>query len=270
MYETLINYVKGELEEKLIKKTTNIFSGWVFSEKVGVCPVRCKYNSTTIVAEVLTRSDICDKFNRNNIILCGWLFEVPQNKYCEFQIKLESNWQTFMYIDTRDTIQKSLQEPLQEPSVIIIDNFYNDPTSIIENYKCGNPPIHPPSHFQDKFEQILGSKINISNNYEFQNICSIILYNYPIVINNGNNKFGIIFLTPDAPANTGITLYRKKVVIDEDATDFEKVDIIGNVYNRLVICNTEQIKAISHNFLNNIPNNRLTHMFAFDIKYNLD
>jgi len=266
MYETLINYVKGELEEKQIKNTTNIFSGWVFSEKVGVCPVRCKYNSTTIVAEVLTRSDICDKFNRNNIILCGWLFEVPQNKYCEFQIKLESNWQTFMYIDTRDTIQKSLQEP----SVIIIDNFYNDPTSIIENYKCGNPPIHPPSHFQDKFEQILGSKINISNNYEFQNICSIILYNYPIVINNGNNKFGIIFLTPDAPANTGITLYRKKVVIDEDATDFEKVDIIGNVYNRLVICNTEQIKAISHNFLNNIPNNRLTHMFAFDTKYNLD
>jgi hypothetical protein len=167
-----------------------------------------------------------------------------------------------MYIDTRNTIQKQIQEP----SIIIIDNFYNDPNSIIENYKCGNPPIHSPSQFQDNFEKILGVKIDTSNKYESQNICSIILHNYPIVINNGNNKFGIIFLTPDAPANTGITLYRTKVVTDVDATDFEKVDIIGNVYNRLVICNTQYVQAISHNFLNNIPNTRLTHMFAFDIK----
>lgn len=265
MYETLINYVKGELEEKQIKNKTNIFSGWVFSEKLGVCPVRCKYDTTIIAANVLERSDICDKFNSDNIILCGWMFEVPENRHYEIQIKLESEWQTFMYINTQETIE--------EPSVIIIDNFYTDPNSFIDNYKSGNPPIHPPSYFLNKFEQILGSKIITSNKYESQNICSIILHNYPIVINKESNKYGIVFLTPDAPANTGITLYRRKVKPDDtmknenkDITDFEKIDIIGNIYNRLVICNTNLVHAISHNFLNNIPNNRLTHMFAFDTK----
>ena len=269
MYETMINYIKGKLEEKQIKNTTNIFSGWVFSEKLGVCPVRCKYDDIIIAAEVLARSDICDKFNRNNIILCGWMFEVPENTNCEIQIKLESEWHTFLSINTHDAIQ----EPIQEPSVIIIDNFYTDPNSFIDNYKSGNPPVHPPSYFQNKFEKILGSKIITSNNYESQNICRIILHNDPIVINKENNKYGIVFLTPDAPANTGITLYRRKGKTDDtinnenkDITDFEKIDIIGNVYNRLVICNTNLVHAFSHNFLNNIPNKRLTHTFAFDTK----
>jgi hypothetical protein len=69
----------------------------------------------------------------------------------------------------------------------------------------------------------------------------------------GNNWAGIIFLTPDAPLSTGTSFYRfydgstsqedsdllkNKEVINrftQDLTKWEKVDQIGNIFNRLIL-----------------------------------
>jgi hypothetical protein len=108
-----------------------------------------------------------------------------------------------------------------------------------------------------------------------------------IIFNTESNSYGgILFLTPNAPLNTGITLYRSKntnkMTISEneeqlvfkngnkDSTEFEPVDIIGNVYNRLVIFNTKILHAITHNFGNNLTNGRLVQTFAFDINSTSD
>lgn len=53
---------------------------------------------------------------------------------------------------------------------------------------------------------------------------------------------------------------------NQDITEFEQLDMIGNIYNRLVIFNSKFIHSISYNFGNNIDNGRILQLFSFDSK----
>ena len=94
---------------------------------------------------------------------------------------------------------------------------------------------------------------------------------------------GVIFISPDAPPQTGTSFYRSKKYptirsvhskdshYDEiyendyyDRTRFDLVDTIGNVYNRLVIWNARMIHSASEYFGNDINNSRLFQLFFFD------
>lgn len=346
MYKTLISDVKAVIEEKTLQNNSIFVSGWSFSEKYGVAPIRCKYDGTVKAVTIKTRSDICDKFNRKNIILCGWSFELPTNKYCDIQIKLESEWNTFLSFNTFN-IQENKVEPEQlvevktnsteklkneivmpqndtnldnfisdslklfkekypdieltntknfvlnlnvnqnnKANVVIIDNFYQQPNSVRDiSYRANLPSTltHLNTVFKPIFEKLLGTEIDNLDNYESQNkfICTTSTDN--ILINTSDNDYAaIVFLTPNAPINTGITLYRskhtQKMTVSEsekamvfkngnqDITEFEPVDIIGNVFNRLVILNTRLIHAISHNFGTTPENGRIVQMFVFNTK----
>ena len=91
----------------------------------------------------------------------------------------------------------------------------------------------------------------------------------------------MIYLTPNAPYQSGTSMYAHKKTrvryntepgIDEvfssnnflDPTPYEPVDVIGNVFNRLVIFDGGMIHAASCYFGDNIENCRLWHMFFFD------
>ena len=102
----------------------------------------------------------------------------------------------------------------------------------------------------------------------------------------------VVFLTPDAPASCGTTFFKsgrtglRGAPTDEDSsklgkdkdslafdifqddyydkTDLEVVDVVGNVYNRLVIWDAKMIHAASEYFGNSLGNSRLFHMFFFD------
>ena len=102
----------------------------------------------------------------------------------------------------------------------------------------------------------------------------------------------MIFLTPDAPASCGTTLYKSKSTglrtspTEKDAerlgrstgdlhydifknnfydkTDLDVVDIAGNVYNRLIIFNAQTIHAASEYFGDAKENSRLFQIFFFD------
>lgn len=325
MYETLIEHVKGEIEEKTFKNNNIFIRGWSFSDKFGVCPVRCRFEGTIKSVEITTRTDICEKFSRNNLILCGWTLEVPQNKYFDIQIKFDGEWHTIMSFNTfisnpkveeipqNETINitigqtidnikrqlanidNSIQNPTiitlsqksnNKQNIIIIDNFYEDPNGIRElgkNIEQIASITHPNKYFKSIFEKILGFEIDNLNTYESENKFVSSNSSDPITIDTKSYEYSaVIFLTPDAPINSGITLYRskhtKKMSVSEfekttvfqngnqDITEFEPVDIIGNVYNRLVIFNSQLIHAITHNFGTNVNNNRMVQMFAFDTK----
>jgi hypothetical protein len=343
MSETLIDGVKAQIEEKTVKNDIIFVKGWSFNEKFGVCPVRCKFEGTLKSVEITARTDICEKFKRNNLILCGWTVEVPQNKYIDIQMKFDSEWHTIMSFNTfnstpkvetkqeeikqeekpkneiinneiinneiqtfinqavedfkrkypnidvvnqKQTVINLSQKQNNKQNLIIIDNFYVEPDSVREIGKSINPKVnltHSPNHFKPIFEKILGIEIDTFNKYENDNKFVSSNSNEPIIIDTKNYEYGaFIFLTPDAPINAGITLYRSKhtknmTVSDsekttvfqngnQDITEFEPVDIIGNVYNRLVIFNTQLIHAVTHNFGTNFNNNRLVQVFAFDTK----
>jgi hypothetical protein len=104
----------------------------------------------------------------------------------------------------------------------------------------------------------------------------------------------VVYLTPDAPPECGTTFYKSKVnglrespndeVVKErnkskehltfeifsagfyDKTKFETVDVIGNVFNRLVIWDAQLIHAASEYFGSNLGDSRLFHLFFFDVE----
>jgi hypothetical protein len=103
---------------------------------------------------------------------------------------------------------------------------------------------------------------------------------------------GVVYLTPDAPVTAGTAFYKSKVnghrSFDStqrsskeyveafkgnsnemnfyDSSNFELVDVVGNVYNRLVLFNASQIHAATQYFGDSIENSRFFHMFFFDVK----
>jgi hypothetical protein len=92
----------------------------------------------------------------------------------------------------------------------------------------------------------------------------------------------MLYLTPDAPYNTGTSTYALKNTDirhlshpdiyscfkpgsrNFDRTPFETVDVLGNVYNRLVIFNAGYLHAASEYFGFTPENSRLWQMFFFD------
>jgi len=182
----------------------------------------------------------------------------------------------------------------------VVDNFYDDPDSVRkfaleQDYHIGGIGrgyIGNRTHQQflfpglkEKFEQIMGKKItkweDHGMNGRFQYCCS----GQPRVWHCDSQKWGgMLYLTPDAPFECGTTLYahkktRARNYYDDgwdaawkdtpgdchlDGTPFEPVDVLGNVYNRLVIFDASCIHSASEYFGTVKENARLWQMFFFD------
>lgn len=146
---------------------------------------------------------------------------------------------------------------------------------------------------KEKLESIIGKPIYNWNHDSYANgIFQFCTADQPIVYHVDNQTYaGMVFLTPDAPASTGTSFYRSKVTGDYkfddekrqtynyvrafqgknaemnfyDGTHFEKIDEVGNVYNRLVLFDAKNIHAATQYFGDAIDNARFFHMFFFDV-----
>ena len=90
----------------------------------------------------------------------------------------------------------------------------------------------------------------------------------------------MIYLTPDAPVQSGTRLHRSRITglshstqagVDEsfssgfyDSTKFDTVASAGNVFNRLVIMDARHIHSAGDYFGNSPETGRLVHLFFFD------
>jgi len=93
---------------------------------------------------------------------------------------------------------------------------------------------------------------------------------------------GVLYLTPNAPVNSGTSLFKSrltgKMKMDKgeypivfrnghlDPTDFEIVDMVGNVYNRIILFDSQIIHAASDYFGDCKENGRLFQIFFFDLE----
>jgi hypothetical protein len=85
---------------------------------------------------------------------------------------------------------------------------------------------------------------------------------------------GVCYLTPDAPLTAGTALYRHKesgewrsyenVHEGYDITKWDKVDTIGNKYNRLILYRGDLFHASLDYFGDSLYNGRLFQTFFFD------
>ena len=188
-------------------------------------------------------------------------------------------------------------------NLMVVDNFYKDPDFIreyaINNLKFSNSDYHRGKRSErfllngtkEKLEEILGRKIINWNHSSYANGVFQYCTSYdPIVYHIDTQTFaGAIFLTPNAPLDSGTATYRSKItgatrfedfgedynktflgVSDEfnfyDNTNFELVDKVANVYNRLVMWDAKTIHAASNYFGDAINNARFFQLFFFDVE----
>lgn len=182
----------------------------------------------------------------------------------------------------------------KKPRLWIVEDFYDDPDSVREfalNQKYFDDPgfigkrtrqqfFFP--NMKEKFEQIMGMRIT---NWESHGMNGRFQHNVAgesITWHTDFQRFaGLIYLTPNAPYSAGTRMAAYKAnrvrhcsdprIMDcfnqitfLDGTLYEDVDVVGNVYNRLVIYDGGLIHAANEYFGYNIDNCRLWHMFFFD------
>ncbi len=188
-------------------------------------------------------------------------------------------------------------------NLMVVDNFYKDPDFIreyaINNLKFNESDYHRGKRSErfilngtkEKLEEILGRRITNWNHESYANGVFQYCTSYdPIVYHIDTQTFaGAIFLTPNAPLDTGTATYRSKItgatrfeefnddysktflgVSDEfnfyDNTNYELVDKVANVYNRLVMWDAKTIHAATNYFGDAIHNARFFQLFFFDVE----
>ena len=138
---------------------------------------------------------------------------------------------------------------------------------------------------KERFEDIMGKKITKWEEHGMNGRFQYCWSGQPLVYHCDDQKWGgMLYLTPNAPYQCGTTLYankktRARTYFDEgwnsawenvpgdchlDGTHFEPVDVMGNVYNRLVIFDASCIHSASEYFGTVKENCRLWQMFFFD------
>lgn len=146
---------------------------------------------------------------------------------------------------------------------------------------------------KEKFEKIIGREIINWNHESYANgVFQYCVANDPIVYHvDSQNYAAMVFLTKDSPYETGTAFYVSKFTgrtrFDDpaldaeayektfkgrssqlnfyDSTQYEKIDEVGNVYNRLVLFDAKRIHAATKYFGDDINNARFFHLFFFDV-----
>ena len=187
----------------------------------------------------------------------------------------------------------------------VVDNFYEDPYAVREFalqqiYYPGEGAVGHRTRKQflfdglrESFEEIIDAKIpDRDNGYGWfdEGINGRFQYcpaGTPSVFHCDSQKWAaVIYLTPDAPPQSGTSFYRHKETkifhnsqIDwaagqgtkvfnqhtfVDSTPYEMVDTVGNVFNRLVLFDGGLIHSGVNYFGWDISSSRLFHIFFFN------
>ena len=291
MHETLCPNVKGCIDvcKKLeISDESFFLKGWCFHEELGVLPLRINNGSSTEILLEETRDDVAIYY-ANTFNQCGWSF-VTLCSTITLEMKI-NEWVPILTIKTKMEIEYSNRVP----SFIVVDHFYKNPDTIREfalhqtfsenaNYHKGKRAIHPQYRFpglKEQFESILGTTILNWDKYDVNGCFQYCIAEDKAVYHCDLQSYaGIIYLTPDAPPQTGTSFYRSKrtkkmkttddgsIVFKHghyDSTQFDLVDTVGNVYNRLILFDARMIHAAPQYFGNDMQNGRLFQLFFFDI-----
>ena len=184
---------------------------------------------------------------------------------------------------------------MMRPELVIVDDFLVDPDGTRKLAldqvftKMGSAGRRSAERFHNEvkpavFEQLLHRKILDWEEQPINGRFQICTSEDPIVYHSDDQSHaGIIFLTPNAPVEAGLTLVRSRRTGARrppsdaadlsatfsagayfDSTLWETVDKIGNVYNRLVLWDARLIHAASCYFGTRPDDARLFQMFFFN------
>ena len=289
MHETLEPQVKGFIDQQSNGKLV----GWAFHEIHGSLPLRIQYSNKTENKIVLpvTRDDVVLFFiGKHNISCCGFNETIEERHSFHVEMQIEGSWTPIFHI------KAFAIRPIQTPSFVVVDNFYEDPDAVREFALQQSFQEHIRQHkgkrtdtvfrfpgLKEAFEKVLQTRISSWDTYGTNGCFQYCIGGDQLVYHYDCQEYaGVLFLTPDAPPQSGTAFYRSKhtkkmtVSRDEqdivfrngflDPTEFDVVDVVGNVYNRLVLFNAKMIHSATSYFGTNQDNSRLFQLFFFDIE----
>ena len=185
---------------------------------------------------------------------------------------------------------------LVKKKVFIVDDFYDDPIGV-RNFALSQDFVEDLNYHKGKrtreqhdfpglrqaFETILGFEITkwtetypASSRFQYCTAEDKLVYHC-----DTQQWAGVLYLTPNAPYSAGTSLFSHTQsglrnqndfnghdVFGDigyyDKSKFDLVDVVGNVFNRLVLFDAKSIHAASEYFGTTKENGRLFQVFFFD------
>lgn len=233
----------------------------------------------------------------------------PFPKYCNFidtsmyndsPVGTVQQLHEIAVVNTKDNEKNMIEtfyiNKLPQKRLFVVDNFYSDPDSIRNfaltqvqyktdlNWYKGYRSVtayHPPG-IVGAFEDIIGQNIVSFPTGTVNGCFQIMMAIDNQVWHYDEQKWAaMIYLTPNAPIESGTRLHRAKgnnlirhkndSGVDEhfngnfyDSTKWDIADSAGNFYNRLVIMDAQCVHSAGSYFGDSFENGRLTHLFFFD------
>jgi hypothetical protein len=295
MHESLCSDVKAHVD---VSSQNGPSSGWCYHVTRGVLPLRLRSDTSTVSVQVTEREDVASFFNKPDIKMCGWMGATMEPGNCELEMNIDDVWTPVLKIRSNldGLLKMNLFTNFSLPTFMVVDNFYKNP-DIIRDFalkldfqenpkfhkgkRCINPGFRFPG-LKEQFECILNAKIDNFDKYETNGCFQYCIAGEQAVFHSDFQQYaGVLFLTPDAPPQTGTRFYRSRVTkkmkagADEygvvyktghlDSTQFDEVDAVGNVYNRIVLFDARLIHAAPLYFGTDVKNGRLFQLFFFDV-----
>jgi len=295
MHTTLTPYVIGYIDTAIKGSDTLQVSGWCLTHKKEANPMRVLSNSgeTTLVTPY-ARPDVSQFYKIDFSVHCGWKETLPHTILpCHLQMEVEpEKWETVFTFSPENRFAIR-QHP---PAYTVVDNFYENPDAVREFALSLEFNDHPNYHkgkrtdqcyrfdgLKERFEQLVGRKIINWEKYGTNGCFQYCIGGDQLVYHCDTQQYaGVLFLSPNAPVATGTSLFRsihtKNMKVPEgdhakvfqngylDPTQFERVDSVGNVYNRLILFDSLTIHAASEYFGSTKENGRLFQLFFFDLE----
>lgn len=292
MHKTLDSNILGHIETA---RGATTVTGWAFHLSGQACVVQVLIDNMVYIPTTMERPDVIEFYKHRlpgmPIQPIGWAFERTVEEGYEIQIRVNTTWVTIFKerpLSLVTTVSASL------PSFLVVDNFYVDPDSI-RAFALQQPmSLHPNNHkgirsdtvyrfpgLKERFETLLGTPIRGWEDYGTNGCFQVnVAGEQAVYHSDGQTYAGVIFLTPNAPGVAGTQFYRSKEGIRKpdarnhgevfrggfyDSTCFDKLDVVGNVYNRLVLFDAKLIHAADTYFGKEKEDGRLIQLFFFDV-----
>lgn len=316
MHQTLSESFKGYVDNFYTENGNIRISGWLVTTAPRQDVVYYVDNGNDVAFyNYNERQDVADFYKTENrdYLNCGFDICIPQSNKSKMQIYALVKGQKEVVFDLdlasqrRINIESNIVNETIEiqiskrtvPSLIVVDNFYENPDAVrkiaLEQSYSPDLRYHKGQRTTKKFiaegtkqifESLIGRRITNWVNYEYNGIFQFCTAEDPIVYHSDEQNYAAaVYLTPDAPLETGTSFYRskeypnvKKIHTSQenykdvfkggfyDKTKFELIDTVGNVYNRLALWDARLIHSASNYFGTNKNDSRLFHLFFFDIE----
>ena len=316
MHETLSEKFIGNLDTVEVINGSLKITGWIvdrnFSGTAEKDIAAHLSNSGSVLEAgvfLKERIDVLNHYNNSNRVYLNSGFEIMlplQTEDIDIVVKgakvFSIPGKRFAYQDLDSVIQLNSNA---KPELIVVDNFYKDPDAVrayaLEQEFKANELYHKgsrtqksyiPSWVKGEFSRLLNKQVT-----EFVGATGVFQYCVAkdnVVFHYDTQEYaGMVYLTPNAPLQTGTQTFRSihtglfGAATDEDALrlgrsketldylsfngnnfydrhNMELVDSVANVYNRLVIFNARSLHAATSYFGDTKENARLFHLYFFN------